>query len=111
MPVVALPGGSVPEIVVDGVTGFVCREAEELPAAIRKAELIEPLDCRVRAADHFDVGRRPRDTRTPTPRASSSLCFPTICPPPAEAPWELPRYNGAACAGAASSRGADHALA
>ena len=56
-PVVALPGGSVPEVVVDGVTGFICHEPEELPSAIRRAELIDPGACRERAIRHFDVQR------------------------------------------------------
>ncbi|HEY8200860.1 MAG TPA: glycosyltransferase family 4 protein [Actinomycetota bacterium] len=56
-PVVALPGGSVSEVVLDGVTGFICPEPEQLPAAIRKAELIDPKACRERAVHHFDVER------------------------------------------------------
>ena len=56
-PVVALPGGSVPEVVAHGVTGFVCRGPSELPAAIRRAETILPQACRERAAAHFSVDR------------------------------------------------------
>jgi len=54
-PVVALRGGSVPEVVEDGVTGFVCDELEELPWAIVKVDELEPKLCRQRVADHFDV--------------------------------------------------------
>src|SRR6185369_1657748 len=36
VPVVALRRGSVPEIVADGVTGFVCDSPDELPAALAR---------------------------------------------------------------------------
>jgi glycosyltransferase involved in cell wall biosynthesis len=54
-PVVALDRGSVPEVVVDGVTGFICREADELPNAIRRVGEIDPKACRRRVFDVFDV--------------------------------------------------------
>jgi glycosyltransferase involved in cell wall biosynthesis len=54
-PVVALRGGSVPEVVEDGVTGFICNDPEELPDAIRRAGELDPKACRRRASDCFDV--------------------------------------------------------
>jgi glycosyltransferase involved in cell wall biosynthesis len=54
-PVVALDRGSVPEVVVDGVTGFICHEADELPNAIRRVGEIDPKACRRRVFDVFDV--------------------------------------------------------
>ncbi|WP_067169326.1 glycosyltransferase family 4 protein [Microtetraspora niveoalba] len=54
-PVVALSRGSVPEIVVDGVTGFVRGALAELPAAIEAAERLDPAVCRAHVARHFDV--------------------------------------------------------
>ncbi len=54
-PVVALDGGAVPEVVVDGVTGVVCATAEELPAAIAKADRLRPAACRAHVAGQFDV--------------------------------------------------------
>src|SRR6266536_1606293 len=54
-PVVALRGGSCPEVVDDGVTGFVCDDLEELPWAIVKDDELEPKLCRQRVAEHFDV--------------------------------------------------------
>jgi glycosyltransferase involved in cell wall biosynthesis len=54
-PVVALRGGSVPEVVEDGVTGFICDDVEELPWAIVKVDELEPKLCRRHVADHFDV--------------------------------------------------------
>jgi glycosyltransferase involved in cell wall biosynthesis len=54
-PVVALRGGSVPEVVVDGVTGFICDDPEELPEAIQRVDQLDPKACRRRVFDCFDV--------------------------------------------------------
>jgi glycosyltransferase involved in cell wall biosynthesis len=51
-PVLALDGGSVPEIVHDGVNGWICRDVDEL--ALRAAEpAIDPARCRGWVAEHF----------------------------------------------------------
>jgi glycosyltransferase involved in cell wall biosynthesis len=75
-PVVALRRGSVPEVVVDGVTGIVCDEPAELPAAIIAARPMSPADCREHVRSRFDAGtmvagyealyRRALLDRTPT---------------------------------------------
>ncbi len=54
-PVVALDRGSVPEVVVDGVTGFICHEADDLPDAIRRVDELDAKACRRRVFDCFDV--------------------------------------------------------
>ncbi|MEZ0074373.1 glycosyltransferase family 4 protein [Planotetraspora sp. GP83] len=54
-PVVALKRGSVPELVVDGVTGFVRDEPPELPSAIEAAGELDPAAARAHVARHFDV--------------------------------------------------------
>jgi glycosyltransferase involved in cell wall biosynthesis len=54
-PVVALNRGSVPEIVVDGVTGFVRDDPADLAAAIDKAGGIDPAACRRHVEEHFDA--------------------------------------------------------
>jgi glycosyltransferase involved in cell wall biosynthesis len=56
-PVVALRRGSVPEIIADGVTGFIRDRPEELAEAIRDTEGLRPADCRRRVRRSFDVGR------------------------------------------------------
>jgi glycosyltransferase involved in cell wall biosynthesis len=56
-PVVALRAGSVPEVVADGVSGFVCDEAAELPEAIGKAAALDPRACRDHVARHFTAER------------------------------------------------------
>ncbi|HZD72883.1 MAG TPA: glycosyltransferase family 4 protein [Actinomycetota bacterium] len=54
-PVVAPRRGSVPEVVEDGVTGFICDDTDELPWAIVKVDELEPKLCRQHVAEHFDV--------------------------------------------------------
>jgi glycosyltransferase involved in cell wall biosynthesis len=56
-PVVALRRGSVPEVVVDGVTGFVRDELDELPEAIDRVGELDPQACRDHVAKRFDVPR------------------------------------------------------
>ncbi|MFB9617005.1 glycosyltransferase family 4 protein [Kutzneria kofuensis] len=54
-PVVALRSGAVPEVVVDGVTGLVLDDPEQLPAALERVRGIEPEKCREHVARLFDV--------------------------------------------------------
>jgi len=56
-PVVALRRGSVPEVVVDGVTGWVRDDLAELPEAIDRAHLLDPKACRKHVAARFDLPR------------------------------------------------------
>lgn len=54
-PVVALRNGSVPEVIEDGVTGFVRDDLNELAEAIERSDTIDPRACRDRVAQLFDV--------------------------------------------------------
>lgn len=54
-PVVALRRGSVPEVVIDGVTGVICNDSAELPEAIHAARKLDPAVCREHVRDRFDV--------------------------------------------------------
>lgn len=56
-PVVALRGGAVAEVVVDGVTGFVRDRVEELPAAIEACRTLDPQACRRHVAANFGVAQ------------------------------------------------------
>jgi glycosyltransferase involved in cell wall biosynthesis len=53
-PVIALRRGSVPEIVVDGVTGFICDDIDGMVEAVNRIDEIDRDECRRRAAE-FDV--------------------------------------------------------
>jgi glycosyltransferase involved in cell wall biosynthesis len=54
-PVVALRGGSVPEVIVDGVTGFICEAPSELPAALNTVGELSAADCRNHVARNFSA--------------------------------------------------------
>lgn len=48
-PVIALRRGSVPEVVVDGVTGFICDDVDGMRQAVDRLGEIDPDDCRTHA--------------------------------------------------------------
>jgi glycosyltransferase involved in cell wall biosynthesis len=55
-PVLAFPGGSVEEIVKDGVSGYVCTNVDEMIAFARRLPLATAA-VRAYAAEHFSVDR------------------------------------------------------
>ncbi len=59
-PVVAFPRGSVPELVEQGVTGFIARDAQEMVEIIRPGGPLDDFDrrrCRRRAVERFGRDR------------------------------------------------------
>lgn len=52
-PVVGLARGAVPEVVEDGVTGFVAGDVEGLVAAVGRLGTISRRACRARVEEHF----------------------------------------------------------
>jgi|GEM_PF-1348952 len=52
-PVVALRGGAVSEVIVDGVTGRICDDPAELPAAIEQVRAYDPAECRAHVVRNF----------------------------------------------------------
>jgi glycosyltransferase involved in cell wall biosynthesis len=52
-PVITRPLGSAPEIVTDGVTGFLCATKNEMADAVAAAAELRPEDCRFRAEKLF----------------------------------------------------------
>ena len=55
-PVLALPGGSVPEIVREGVSGYLCRDVDEMAQRARDLA-IPPRVVRAYAEEHFSLAR------------------------------------------------------
>jgi hypothetical protein len=45
----------VPEVVVDGLTGYICDRPAELPAAIGRTAALDARACRQHVYDCFDV--------------------------------------------------------
>lgn len=56
-PVIAFPRGSMPELIVDGVTGFLVDTLEEAIAAIDRIGEIDRAACRAHVERHFTVDR------------------------------------------------------
>ncbi|HEX2274835.1 MAG TPA: glycosyltransferase family 4 protein [Acidimicrobiales bacterium] len=54
-PVVALRNGSVPEIVDDGVTGFVADDVDSFTEAVSRIDTIDPAACRKVAETRFST--------------------------------------------------------
>jgi glycosyltransferase involved in cell wall biosynthesis len=60
-PVIAFPGGSVSEIVRDGISGFVCSGVEEAVARVREVQALKPAAIRAYAQQNFSVERMVQD--------------------------------------------------
>jgi glycosyltransferase involved in cell wall biosynthesis len=54
-PVIAFNKGAVPEIVVDGKTGFVVDSMDAMIEAVGKIDTIKPHECREHVLNHFSV--------------------------------------------------------
>ncbi|EKD46225.1 MAG: hypothetical protein ACD_68C00087G0002 [uncultured bacterium] len=54
-PVIAFNHGSVPEVVKDGVTGFIVNNVEEMVEAIKKVDQIDRRKCREHVEKNFSV--------------------------------------------------------
>jgi glycosyltransferase involved in cell wall biosynthesis len=55
-PVIALRRGSVPEVIEDGVTGFICDDVDEMADAVGRIGQLDPEACR-RGAERFTAER------------------------------------------------------
>jgi glycosyltransferase involved in cell wall biosynthesis len=80
-PVVALRGGAVPEVSVDKVTGLICDQPAELPAAIERARELDPADCRRHVAANFGVAQLGSGYERIYQQVLSSRIAPDIRPP------------------------------
>jgi glycosyltransferase involved in cell wall biosynthesis len=60
-PVLAFARGSVPEIVEDGVTGFICRDVDDMAARLRAIGRFDRAACRQRALERWTSARMVRD--------------------------------------------------
>jgi glycosyltransferase involved in cell wall biosynthesis len=55
-PVLAFAHGAAPEIVQDGINGFLVKDEDEMAALVERAGEIDPLTCR-RSAERFAPDR------------------------------------------------------
>lgn len=56
-PVVTFHEGAAPEIVDDGVTGFLCEDVDDMVAVLPRVDDIDRAACRQRAVERFSVER------------------------------------------------------
>lgn len=55
-PVIATNDGALPELVKHGVTGYICKDMQEMIAAVENIDKIKPLDCIDRVVKNFTRG-------------------------------------------------------
>ena len=60
-PVIAFPMGSVPEVVEEGITGYVVQDADEMAVKLQKEWNIDRTSCRRRAEERFNVKKISQD--------------------------------------------------
>jgi len=60
-PVIGLANGGVPEMIEDGVNGFLCRSVDEIVEAMGRVDEIDPEDCRRYAEERFNHIRMAKD--------------------------------------------------
>jgi glycosyltransferase involved in cell wall biosynthesis len=56
-PVIVFNRGAASEIVADGITGYVVNDIDEMVAAVKKLDRIDPCQCRRHVEQHFDAPR------------------------------------------------------
>jgi len=61
VPVIAYPRGSVPEIIEDGITGFLVHDATEAAHAVQKISAIDRRVCRAEFEERFTSKRMAQD--------------------------------------------------
>ncbi|MBN1871497.1 MAG: glycosyltransferase family 4 protein [Candidatus Omnitrophica bacterium] len=60
-PVIALRRGAAPEIIIQGETGFLCDDEDEIIEAIKKVDTIKPVNCRRHAQKYFSREKMTRN--------------------------------------------------
>jgi glycosyltransferase involved in cell wall biosynthesis len=79
VPVIATPRGSVPEIVVDGQTGWISATVDGMAAAVERCDEIDPRECRAVAEFYYSPQRMMADYvdafHSVMERASSSFAL------------------------------------
>jgi glycosyltransferase involved in cell wall biosynthesis len=60
-PVIAFPGGSVPELIEDGLSGFIVGNVEEAAAAVKRVSTLRRENCRQEFFERFTASRMAED--------------------------------------------------
>ena len=73
-PVLAYRRGSIPEIIEDGATGFVCEGLDEMTAAVQRIPEIDRRRCRRTFEQRFSVERMAQDYLRVYEQVRSTIC-------------------------------------
>ena len=68
VPVIATPRGSVPEIVIPGMTGWIAETVDEMAAAVERCHEIDPSECRAHRRAQLHAGAHGGGLRGRLPR-------------------------------------------
>ena len=60
-PVIAFARGSAPEVIEDGLTGYLVRDAHEMAECIGRLDRIDRARCRARAAERWSTSRMAKE--------------------------------------------------
>jgi glycosyltransferase involved in cell wall biosynthesis len=60
-PVIATRHGAVPEVIEDGVSGIIVDDYRDMPAALDRADALDPLECRRYVEDRYAPQRMVED--------------------------------------------------
>jgi glycosyltransferase involved in cell wall biosynthesis len=71
-PVIGLRRGAIPEVVIDGVTGFVVNDVDEMAEAVWRTSEINPHACRVHVETNHSATRMASEYEDLYERVSSS---------------------------------------
>jgi glycosyltransferase involved in cell wall biosynthesis len=77
-PVIVTPSGAAPEVVVDGETGWLCPDINEMVAAVDRLDGISPDACRARVAENFSVQSMTHGYERIFQRVAGSITTPTL---------------------------------
>ncbi len=88
-PVIAFGRGSVPEVIDDGVTGFVVSSVDEAIEAIKKLDHLDRTRVRARFEERFTVERMARDYVEIYARLSTAAATPDFISCAGRAPEQL----------------------
>lgn len=56
-PVITFAEGGIPEQIVNGLNGYLCKDTDDIMSAVNNISTIKPKDCRAYAEEYFSVSR------------------------------------------------------